>query len=62
MKRYRYGGLTYWFDPAKAPEGAVEVKAEKPKNKSRQATNKARKTATKSRKATKDDSTDPVGV
>ena len=61
MKRYLYGGLRYWFDPEKAPEGAVEIKAEKPSNKSRSVTNKAKKTANKSRKV-KDDSSNTVGV
>lgn len=37
MERFRYCGRVYWFDPAKAPEGAEPVKpankAAKPKTK-----------------------------
>lgn len=55
MKRYIYNGLCYWFDPDKAPAGAVEVKpkqaAPKPepeaKAKAVKPANKARKAATK---------------
>lgn len=40
MKRYIYNGREFWFDPDKAPEGAVEVKAKAPANKAKAPANK----------------------
>jgi hypothetical protein len=34
LKNYEYNGATYQFDDSDAPDGAVEVKAATPKNKS----------------------------
>jgi hypothetical protein len=34
LKNYEYNGSTYQFDDSDVPDGAVEVKAEKPSNKS----------------------------
>lgn len=50
MKRYEFNGRFYWFDPDKAPEGAVEVKAKKPDNKAVEAENKAPKPRKKAKK------------
>lgn len=62
MKRYIYHGKAFWFEPDKAPEGAVLAvpapapqeqpeqaaeKAEKPANKASKASNKSKKAATK---------------
>lgn len=41
LKIYKYKGGTYQFDDSDVPDGAVEVKAEKPANKSVTPTNKA---------------------
>ena len=34
LKNYEYNGATYQFDDSDVPDGAVEVKAATPKNKS----------------------------
>jgi len=34
LKVYEYNGATFQFDDADVPDGAVEVKASKPQNKS----------------------------
>lgn len=34
LKVYEHNGATYQFDDSDVPDGAVEVKAEKPQNKS----------------------------
>ena len=34
LKNYEFNGATYQFDDSDVPDGAVEVKAEKPSNKS----------------------------
>lgn len=41
LKNYEYNGGTYQFDDSDVPDGAVEVKAEKPANKSVAPENKA---------------------
>jgi hypothetical protein len=41
LKNYEYNGGTYQFDDSDVPDGAVEVKAGKPANKSVTPTNKA---------------------
>ncbi|MNF11063.1 hypothetical protein D3C80_2121800 [compost metagenome] len=41
LKNYEYKGATFQFDDSDVPDGAVEVKAEKPANKSVTPTNKA---------------------
>lgn len=41
LKNYEYNGGTYQFDDSDVPDGAVEVKAERPSNKSATPTNKA---------------------
>lgn len=41
LKNYEYNGGTYQFDDSDVPAGAVEVKAEKPANKSVAPENKA---------------------
>lgn len=41
LKNYEYNGGTYQFDDADVPDGAVEVKSEKPSNKSVAPANKA---------------------
>lgn len=41
LKNYEYNGGTYQFDDEAVPAGAVEVKAEKPVNKSVAPENKA---------------------
>ena len=62
MKRYIYNGRAYWFDPKRAPEGAVEaskpkpapVTAEEPERaaeKAQKPANKARRASDKSKKA-----------
>jgi hypothetical protein len=41
LKNYEYNGSTYQFDDSDVPDGAVEVKAERPSNKSVAPANKA---------------------
>ena len=41
LKVYEYNGSTFQFDDSEAPEGAIEVKAAEPKNKSKAPANKA---------------------
>lgn len=41
LKNYEYNGATYQFDDSDVPDGAVEVKASKPENKSVTPENKA---------------------
>jgi len=41
LKNYEYNGGTYQFDDSDVPAGAVEVKADKPVNKSVAPENKA---------------------
>lgn len=41
LKNYEYNGSTYQFDDSDVPDGAVEVKAGKPANKSVAPVNKA---------------------
>jgi hypothetical protein len=41
LKNYEHNGSTYQFDDSDVPDGAVEVKAEKPANKSVAPENKA---------------------
>lgn len=41
LKNYEYNGGTYQFDDSDVPEGAVEVKAYTPQNKSATPENKA---------------------
>lgn len=41
LKNYEYGGATFQFDDADVPDGAVEVKAAAPANKSVKPENKA---------------------
>lgn len=41
LKNYEYNGGTWQFEDDEAPEGAVEVKAAKPANKSATPENKA---------------------
>lgn len=43
IKQYRYKGLQWQFEESEAPAGAVEIKAEQPKNKAKKPANKARK-------------------
>ena len=33
MKRYEYNGAVYWFEPEKAPKGAVLIEEPKAANK-----------------------------
>lgn len=47
LKRYKIGGLTYQYEEGTQPEGAVEVKAEKPANKAKAPANKSKKAAKK---------------
>lgn len=62
MKRYIYNGRAYWYEPEKAPEGAVEADKPKPApvtaaepeqaaEKAEKPANKARKASNKSKKA-----------
>ena len=41
MKIYEHNGSRFQYEEGKQPEGYVEVKAHKPKNKSQQGDNKA---------------------
>ena len=41
LKNYEYNGATYQFDDSDVPDGAVEVKGDKPVNKSVTPKNKA---------------------
>ena len=41
LKNYEYNGGTYQFDDSDVPDGAVEVKADRPVNKSVAPENKA---------------------
>lgn len=41
LKNYEYNGATWQFEDSEAPDGAVEVKAEKTANKSATPENKA---------------------
>lgn len=41
LKNYEYNGATFQFDDSDVPDGAVEVKASKPENKSATPENKA---------------------
>lgn len=47
LKQYEWNGGTWQFEESEAPEGAVEVKAKKPANKTRTTKNKSRQTKTK---------------
>lgn len=41
LKNYEFNGGTWQFEDSEAPKGAVEVKGDKPANKSATPTNKA---------------------
>lgn len=43
LKVYEVNGMTYQYEEGEQPEGAVEVKAVKPKNKAATVKNKAAK-------------------
>lgn len=54
MKIYRYQGFTRQFEEGTQPEGAVEIKPEKPvEEKAKKPANKSAKTANKAKKAAK---------
>jgi len=47
LKIYEYNGYTFQYEEGTQPEGAVEVKQQKPAAKQRKTANKARTTRTK---------------